>query len=50
MTEPSTDNSANAQHAREDRRTLKNLGVFLLGFAVFALVMALGVTWFGPAL
>ena len=34
----------------EDRRTLKSLGLFLGSFAVFTLVLALAVAFFGPAL
>ncbi len=37
-----------ALDAREDKSTLKSLGVLILGFAAFALVLALAVAFLAP--
>ncbi|MDJ0879151.1 MAG: hypothetical protein QNI86_11100 [Halieaceae bacterium] len=36
------------EDTQEDTRTLKSLGIFVAGFALFSLCLALGVTFFAP--
>ncbi|MEM0954083.1 MAG: hypothetical protein AAGI24_08075 [Pseudomonadota bacterium] len=49
MAQPETFNpGAEEANAEEDSRTLKSLGKFIGGFALFTLVLALAVTFFGP--